>query len=266
MKITLECTECLRLVREDGLQINPMFQVPLGEKTTYHATCPRGHSVRQLVENPKFELLFESGINALRDGYHREAVTSFAASLERFQEFLIRSHFMPADQSNVLPVAFFDSWKVLSKQSERQLGAFQVLYLIEFNESAPLFDINFIKSLGLILDKKGNDPVHFRNRIIHQGYIPQYEQAMAYGEAVNKYIFNLLVEYCRKGAVVKLHMARSAEVKQQLDGANSGTNSITLVSTGKFLYNLAVNKEVHEYVTLKDYMAITPNPFQKRVY
>ena len=39
------------------------------------------------MNNLKFELLFELGINALIDGYPREAVSSFASALERFYEF-----------------------------------------------------------------------------------------------------------------------------------------------------------------------------------
>lgn len=35
-------------------------------------------------------MLFEIALNAIVDGYQREAVSSFAASIERFYEFAIR--------------------------------------------------------------------------------------------------------------------------------------------------------------------------------
>jgi len=53
----------------------------------YEVKCEVGHVSLVNLDNLKFELLFELGINAHVDGYAREAVTSFASSLERFQEF-----------------------------------------------------------------------------------------------------------------------------------------------------------------------------------
>jgi hypothetical protein len=37
----------------------------------------------------KFEVLFDLAANAIVDGYYREAIASFAASLERFFEFFV---------------------------------------------------------------------------------------------------------------------------------------------------------------------------------
>src|ERR1700687_1186458 len=59
----------------------------LSDDREYEVHCEAGHTSRVFVNNLKFELLFELGINALIDGYPREAVSSFASALERFYEF-----------------------------------------------------------------------------------------------------------------------------------------------------------------------------------
>jgi hypothetical protein len=52
--------------------------------------CKQGHITVVTLPIPAFELLFDLGCSALLDGYSREAVTSFAVSLERFEEFTCR--------------------------------------------------------------------------------------------------------------------------------------------------------------------------------
>jgi hypothetical protein len=59
-----------------------------------------------------------------------------------------------------------------------------MLYLLQFGSAAPILDSKFAKSLGLNFGLEGSDPVAFRNVVIHQGYVPKREQAVAYGEVV----------------------------------------------------------------------------------
>lgn len=66
-------------------------------------------------------MLSQIGANAIIDGYYREAVSSFSASLERFYEFsvhVLMRHFGKNSQQ------FKSAWRPISNQSERQLGAF----------------------------------------------------------------------------------------------------------------------------------------------
>jgi hypothetical protein len=140
--------------------------------------------------NPKFELLFESGILALQDGYYREAVTSFAASLERFYEFLLTAFMLPGIRQNKR--GFQQAWKQISNSSERQFGAVNTLYFQLFSRPMPALDIAFVKQHHLNLD--GKEPSNFRNIAVHQGYIPARVYAIHYGEAINKYIGHILTE------------------------------------------------------------------------
>ncbi|MFN5263084.1 MAG: hypothetical protein ACK5EH_11890, partial [Pseudanabaena sp.] len=56
----------------------------------YEFKCPEGHRSTTVLRTPKHEVLFAIASNALLDGYLRESIASFAASLERFYEFVIR--------------------------------------------------------------------------------------------------------------------------------------------------------------------------------
>jgi len=119
-----------------------------------------------LLQQQKFELLFEIGAFAITDGYYREAVSSFTSSMERFYEFFIKVVF--ADKG-IPETSVVDSWKKVTKQSERQLGAFIFLYTSEFGESPKV-----------LVDKE----VQFRNEVIHKGKIPSRQEALNYGQVV----------------------------------------------------------------------------------
>ena len=60
-------------------------------------------------------------------------------------------------------------WKNVARQSERQLGAFIFLFILEFRTQPSLLSRNHTE---------------LRNRIIHQGYFPTEKECIAYGTAV----------------------------------------------------------------------------------
>jgi hypothetical protein len=62
-----------------------------------------------------------------------------------------------------------NGWKKISRQSERQLGAFIVLFVLEFGIQPPLL---------------ANSNTELRNKVIHQGYFPTEEECLKYGRAV----------------------------------------------------------------------------------
>jgi hypothetical protein len=166
MRVSLICPTCAQAsggvgrwfvdtIREDGL---------------YTGKCPRGHDLLLATQTLPHEMLFEIAINAIIDGYNREAVSSFAASMERFFEFAIH---VIADRHGVSTGAFAEVWKTVSRQSERQLGAYVLLYLIEFNATPHLL---------------GNKMTELRNEVIHKGKLPDRKEAIAFGNAVHAVI------------------------------------------------------------------------------
>lgn len=223
MKLRLPCEICLGSLNE--LAISPdewndfIPANDLQDSSVYEVNCKRGHLSRVIIVNPKFELLFESGIEALKDGYYREAVSSFAVSLERFYEFSIRAFLRPL-VSKIGQNYFDDTWRILSKQSERQIGAFYALYLNSYGKVPLLFDGKFLSLYNINLGIKSNDPTDFRNKIIHAGYVPTKSQALSYGEGVNFYIRTSMKDFFNNRTPNGLNVA-----KLIMDDADSVFNS-----------------------------------------
>ncbi|WP_337970044.1 hypothetical protein [Virgibacillus salexigens] len=134
----------------------------------YEFKCINGHENISILQLHSFQLLYDLGIKALLDSYTREAVTSFAVSLERFREYCIDCFLydLPEENKNA-------TWKYVSSQSERQLGAFYFLYLSKVNA---------------VPTKINNKWDKFRNDVIHKGQIPKSEEVLEYAEYVFDYI------------------------------------------------------------------------------
>src|SRR3990167_10557440 len=105
-----------------------LYQItPLNEDGIYEVTCKEGHYSVVFYAHQKFEVLFEMGLLAFNDGYAREAVLNFAASLERFHQFFIEVT-LGENKRRI------DLFKKYLKYSERQLGAFFLAYISAFHD------------------------------------------------------------------------------------------------------------------------------------
>jgi len=171
MIIRLFCSKCAREVSKK-LRGHASIDVPmpvsrLSDNGEYEVICEKGHKSIVVLDNLKFELLFEMGLNLLIDSYPREAVTSFVSSLERFYEFYWR---VVMNNGSISDEAAVAAWKPLSKLSERQLGAYVSASLI------------LTKSPPSLLDP--NKEVQFRNNVIHNGYVPTKQEAISFGDSV----------------------------------------------------------------------------------
>lgn len=198
MKTLIVCPACIACqIIPEGQGIDRAVRraasvmVPFQESPLYEFTCSRGHQNRYLIENRKYDLLFQAAVKALLDGYYREAITTFAVALERFYEYAIRVLLSP-NMPSIGKLNFDSTWKSISKQSERQLGAYYMLFLQEFRECPILFDKPFFDECGIELKFRTGDPINLRNKVVHDGYIPTREQAIAFGEGVNYYIRTLI--------------------------------------------------------------------------
>lgn len=164
MHFPFRCPECARTphaeYRDDGV---------------HRLRCDCGQEYCVFLRKHRFETLFDIGARALLDGYGREAVANFAASFERLLEFYLQattlshlSHFLSLHEAEE---RWADTWRLMSAQSERQLGAFTAAWLLHHGES-PAF--------------LGPKPMRaqFRNRVIHQGYLPTKDEVLAYAQTV----------------------------------------------------------------------------------
>lgn len=176
MIVRLFCPKCA-LETSKKMQGSPGIEVPvpvsqLADDGRYEVRCGIGHESTVILDNIKFELLFEMGLNAIFDGYPREAVSSFTSSLERFYEFYWRV----AMRHTGVPVSELDqAWKPMSKMSERQLGAFMTASTVLTGSKPRLLN--------------PNKHVPFRNSVIHNGYVPTKAEAIEFGNTVMELIF-----------------------------------------------------------------------------
>ena len=151
----------------DGRVTNEMALITAyNDIGSYEFTCARGHQFIATSQTLRFENLFDIGSHAILDGYFREAVTSFAASLERFFEFYVEvfSH-----QQGLDHLTYEKAWKLIRNQSERQYGAYVFAYLAR-NRKLP----------AVLSD----DNVAVRNAVVHKGKIPSRAEALTFGQNV----------------------------------------------------------------------------------
>ena len=233
MRLPISCMECFRV---DGHPSDIAISVELRDDGLYKVSCPRGHVTVTAIQEQKFEILFDLGAMALLDGYTREAVSSVAASLERFFEYYV---VVVSLKHQITYENFAETWNPISKLSERQFGAFLFLYLIE--NKRPLD--------GLITEAKPQFPGRsrgdtlswsaFRNEVIHNGYIPPTEEAIEYGNLVYQFTYRLIGELkinCSEfiGKATSHHVARGHALSEEKSvGTMSVPTLISLVRTDR---------------------------------
>jgi len=211
MKIPRTCFQCLK---EDISSVKVLGFLEWRDDGRYDVTCPKGHRSVIILEEQLFELLYDIGAFAIQDGYYREAVSSFSSSLERFYDFFVK---VICIERNIDEEQYQIAWKQVSKQSERQLGAFIFLYLSEF-EKAP----------NLLSGSK----VAFRNEVIHGGKIPTRQEALTFGQAVLELVRPSLIElndrYSQGMNKVVIRHIQSCQMMGE-EGTPSSTAGITTI-------------------------------------
>lgn len=173
MRVDVICPHC-----DQGEKQPFSSEVAPKNDCVYELECPEGHTFSANVLYHEFQKLFEVAVATINDEYFREGIGSLTASYERFIELFIR---VVMNEQQIPGEAIEKIWKSISRQSERQLGAFIVLYGLQFETQPNL------------LPKK---MVELRNKVIHQGYFPVRAECVAYGAAVLEFMRStLLVMY-----------------------------------------------------------------------
>lgn len=210
MKLRINCMQCFQ---EQGHPSFEFQQVEIRDDGLYASTCNQGHTTLTVIQQQKFEVLFDFGAMALIDGYPREAVTSIAAALERFYEFYIS---VTCLKHNIDINTFKATWKHVASQSERQFGAYLFSYLIDHKDAeAPVID-NEKPNLEGVSKGKTRTWKEFRNDVVHKGYIPSAAETLAYGNIVYLHLIALFEDLkSRSGDSIQKttfhHIARANE-------------------------------------------------------
>jgi hypothetical protein len=160
-------TPCMQCQVEDGIpNFSALTLMRIPDDGVIELICDRQHRTFTIIQNMKFELLSDLALQAIVDGYYREAISSFTAALERLYEFFTQA---ACRKRGIGLEAVSAAWKPLANLSERQLGAFVAIHLIETGGPPKLLPQKQIK---------------LRNDIIHKGKFPERGETLAFGQAV----------------------------------------------------------------------------------
>lgn len=172
MKIDIKCNKC-----------NSENKAELTDNFILNFECNKCKSKEEIQLNlEKFQVLFDLGIICLKNGYYKEAVSDFAASLERVFEFSIRCIL---NKRNIEEEVINSIWKEVKNQSERQYGAFIFLYAYEFKKEFKL----------------DNKQIRFRNEVIHKGKFPNFDETYKYAKYIYYNIYNILLELAKNNYI-----------------------------------------------------------------
>lgn len=202
--------------------------------------CSKGHKTALIIQSMKFEVLLESGANALEAGFTMEAAASFAAALERFYEFFIQVILVHRNVSLALYQSMF---KHMANQSERQVGAFFALHVLEF---------------GTVY-VPDNEQIKFRNKVVHKGHIPTLVDAMGYCSWVYEEIArlaDLLINRCEDAVLQVI----GADLKARYAKAPNGIVRSTYAANRMFALSnkgqkLAFDQAFNQFIDSKRLLA-----------
>jgi len=220
----------MQCFQEQGYPSLDLQPVEIRDDGLYSSTCNKGHTTLTVIQQQKFEVLFDFGAMALIDGYPREAVTSIAASLERFYEFYVVATCLKYEMELA---DFQKAWKHVVNQSERQFGAYIFAFLIDHNGGQPPIIDNKKPNFDGLSKGKIKTWKEFRNAVVHKGYIPSISETIAYGNIVYLHLNELIIDLkMRSGdAVQKAILQHLSRVNKAAGGKVVSTMSIpTLVS------------------------------------
>lgn len=229
MKLSLSCPECQKAQFHAGASPKSVVEVSVDIQNDglYSITCDKNHHTLISLQNPKFEILFEIASFALLDGYYREAVTGFAITIEKLHEFCLQ---LLCNASQVPLEEAEKAWKYIAKQSERQFGAFIFSLLLSTKENIDNVYDKKMKSCKLELSA-------FRNKVVHQGYIPTYAETVEFADIVLEYsrsIIRLLRSWFSE-SFVRTFMQSEFRIRP---ASNSGVGIGTILNSALSLNNL----------------------------
>ena len=203
----------------------------------YEMVCLHDHRTTIVLQQQRFEILFDIGAFAILDGYYREAIVSFTSALERFYEFTIRALCL---HSGIELEQIDALWKTISNQSERQLGAFIFLWASHLGSTPPTLT---------------NKKISFRNKVIHQGKIPTYDEAFGYGELIYDMISGAIAsmrEFGLETAIKQLQLEHIMTVQKTVK--NQAEISIMSYPT---IISLGAEPSEHYNKTLREHLNAT---------
>lgn len=217
MRYLVHCSTCSvnRMRAGSSAQYAKLYLTEIEDKKIARIVCEHGHKVVYVMQAFKFDLLAEVAVNAIFDGYYREAVSSFNSCFERFQEFYIKAIIRSRGHEDAL---FMKLWKEVKNQSERQYGAYLFLCGLEEGQPPPTLP---------------NEFVSFRNKVIHQGIIPTHGEAIKFGQTIAD-VINPVLTQVFEGHFDAFDQLETEELIAGIREAKEGEQPVTHSSSTMF--------------------------------
>ena len=174
---------CLVCQQKTGIPNFVFKQEALNDEFCFLTTCSKGHKSITVLQNERFQLLFDMACNAYLNGDYKDSVTNAASAVERFHEYFIKVvELAPFTESHDLYFQHYNKflkiWKQVDNQTERQTGGFLMLYFCVFNDLPPKY-----------LD---NNTAGFRNKVVHKGHLPKQDKTLEYLEKCYMYMLEII--------------------------------------------------------------------------
>lgn len=236
MRLATSCPICLEArlatieIKKGGVKFfSPIAEVGVGEfgeDLIAICVCAHGHKFRVTHHSVlHFDLLTHTGLQAFSEAFYGESVMNLMAALENAFGYFCQVIFFSNGGSFE---AFDEAWSALGKQSERRLGWFSAVWLLE---------------TGRVFRMPGKRS-QFRNDVIHNGVIPSQAQALDFGEWVIASLYDILealkpkheksMTKChfyngkKRSELVKSRLAADKELQNLPDGPGIG---LTILGT-----------------------------------
>ena len=209
MRISAVCAVCVDEQIAKKEQPRPtILEGALDDSGFARVNCPHGHESITVFDSRRYHILANSAARAYVDGYTNEVIAVIGTAVERAQEFYIkvssRAKGLPADSIK-------SAWASISAQSERQLGAFYFMYLLDNESHLPTI----------------RKHVELRNSVVHRGKIASDQECLVYATYSYDRILKIERVLTERFADFAAQEAQD-EINQQIALIPAGTSHITL--------------------------------------
>lgn len=239
--ISICCMKCIQEDVQSGrLPSSKLYKLHnTNYKKHIEFKCDNGHHNVLVIQELLFETLLNMAVEDFVDKYYRESVFNFASALERCFEFVIE---LLIKEKEIDSSEFKYIWNFMEKQSERQLGAFCIVFLSRFRKS-PFIYKKFEKMAGI------------RNRVVHKGEIPLEHEAREYGEFVIETIYHIIKCVTENVEPKLLYELDSTKIKEYMSkkGAFPKDADIITVNDRLLSWRVATESELHKEHLLGEY-------------
>jgi hypothetical protein len=193
----------------DPGQDNPAFPYYVSTyqgNTYFDIECEHGHVFRTIINQTKFEIIFEGAAYAYADGHYREAIMSGATALEEYLRVHTRSLLSGSNKTRPQ----IEQFEKVVNRAEREYGAFQ---LARFALGDGVIEDIFQEKLPGMKEKY----VSVRNGCTHEGTYPDRETT----EAFLYFVYGQIKDLGRKSSNANAPISDRQPVAQDFEDSIS---------------------------------------------